>query len=75
MTQRDLNRAVASRTGESIQEISRRGFGPLTRIPVEPDVDLLIPDSWNSQPLDWDAFDRQRIGILFPQRARPAAAF
>jgi hypothetical protein len=65
MTQRDLNRAVASRTGESVGEISRRGFVPLTRIPIEHDP----------EPLDWDALDLLRIGILFPQRSRPATAF
>jgi hypothetical protein len=65
MTQKDLNRAVASRTGESVAEISRRGFVPLTRVPVEHDP----------EPLDWDALDQLRIGILFPQRSRPAAAF
>ena len=65
MTQRDLNRAVASRTGESVGEISRRGFIPLTRVPVERDP----------EPLDWDALDQLRIGVLFPQRSRPATAF
>jgi hypothetical protein len=70
MTQRDLNRAVASRTGESVAEISRRGFVPLTRIPVE-----LEPGPPACQPVDWDALDRGRIGVLFPQRARPASAF
>jgi hypothetical protein len=68
MTQSDLNRAVASRTGESVREISRRGFVPLTRVPLEQDSE---PLDW----LDWDAFDQLRIGILFPQRARPATAF
>ena len=70
MTQRDLNRAVASRTGESIHEIARRGFVPLTRTPVE-----LDPEPPACEPLDWDALDHLRIGILFPQRARPATAF
>lgn len=70
MTQRELNLAVASRTGESVAEISRRGFVPLTRIPVDFDPELPA-----SEPLDWDALDRGRIGVLFPQRARPAAAF
>jgi hypothetical protein len=68
MTQHDLNRAVARRTGESIHEISRRGFVPLTRIPVE-----VEPPACS--PVDWDALDRLRIGVLFPQRARPATAF
>jgi hypothetical protein len=30
MTQRDLNRAVASATGENVSTIERMGFGPLT---------------------------------------------
>lgn len=68
MTQHDLNRAVARRTGESIHEISRRGFVPLTRIPVEVEPPACAP-------VDWDALDRLRIGVLFPQRARPATAF
>ena len=68
MTQRELNCAVASRTGESVGEISRRGFVPLTRIPVEHDVEPL-------DPLDWDAMDQLRIGVLFPHRTRPATAF
>ena len=70
MTQRDLNRAVASRTGESIHEISRRGFIPLTRVPVE-----LDPEPPACDPVDWDAVDRLRIGVLFPQRLQPAIGF
>ena len=70
MTQKDLNRAVASRTGESVAEIARLGFIPLTRIPVELDAE---PPA--CEPVDWDALDRLRIGVLFPQRVRPAAAF
>lgn len=70
MTQKDLNRAVASRTGESVAEIARLGFVPLTRVPVE-----LDPEPPACDPVDWDALDRVRIGILFPQRARPASAF
>ena len=68
MTQRELNCAVASRTGESVGEISRRGFVPLTRIPVE-------PEPCEAEPLDWDAVDQLRIGVLFPHRTRPATAF
>lgn len=70
MTQHDLNRAVAARTGESVGEISRLGFVPLTRIPVE-----LDPEPFVDESLDWDALDHLRIGVLFPQRARPATAF
>ena len=69
MTQRDLNRAVAARTGESVGAISRLGFVPLTRIPVE------LESEPPAEPLDWDTLDHLRIGVLFPQRARPASAF
>jgi hypothetical protein len=70
MTQRDLNRAVAARTGESVRAIAQRVFVPLTRIPVELDTEPAAPE-----PLDWDAVDHLRIGVLFPRRARPATAF
>ena len=36
MTQRELNREIASQTGESIQTISSMGFSPLREtIPIE----------------------------------------
>ena len=65
MTQRDLNRAVAQRTGESVHEIAHRGFGLLTAGPLETEP----------EPLDWDALDHHRIGVLFPQRLRTAGSF
>lgn len=65
MTQRDLNRAVASATGESIRAIAERGFCLLTAGPVERD----------REPLDWDELDDGRIGVLFPRRSAPATAF
>ena len=34
MTQRDLNRAVARATGETVHEINRRGFIPLVADPA-----------------------------------------
>jgi len=37
MNQHDLNRAVAAATGETVSEISHRGFVPLTPTPVERD--------------------------------------
>ena len=43
MTQQELNQQIARHTGESIREISRRGFSELRRSPVrqreEPDED------------------------------------
>ena len=40
MNQRDLDRAVAKATGETVAEISHRGFLPLTPIPVERRISL-----------------------------------
>ena len=63
MTQNDLNRGVAQSTGETVSEISRRGF-----IPVE---DL---DRECEPPIDWDELEAQRNVKIFPQRKRPAIA-
>ena len=54
MTQRELNREVASQTGESIQTIQSLGFSPLREI---------IPVEERQEPLmvDWDEVDRNRI--------------
>ena len=53
MTQRELNREVASQTGESIQTISSMGFSPLREtIPVEERQKPLM--------VDWDDLDRSR---------------
>lgn len=64
MTQAELNRAVARATGESIREIARRGFVPLTPIPVE------------REPLvvDWDQLEAQRRTAYFEQRGADHAA-
>ena len=67
MTQRDLNRAVASATGESVRSIAHHGFSLLTAGPVERERE--------PEPLDWDDLDNGRIGVLFPRRRMPAAAF
>ncbi len=67
MTQRDINRAVAAATGESVQSIAERGFGLLTAGPVEREHE--------PEPLDWDSLDYDRIGVLFPRRSTPAVAF
>jgi len=59
MNQHDLNRAVAAATGETVSEISHRGFVPLTPTPVE------------REPLvvDWDETD-ERQPAVFPHHPR-----
>lgn len=64
MTQSDLNRAVARATGESVSEIARLGFVPLTGGGFEPES----PDP----PLDWDAIQALRACACSPRRRRPA---
>jgi len=59
MTQADLDRQVAHRTGESLTTIRGMGFVPLTAVPIEVE--------YRPQVVDWDALDRQRMG-LFPGR-------
>lgn len=57
MTQAELNRAVASATGEAVSTIADMGFV------------LLEPDSSERDPLvvDWDQLDQDRVSV-FPQR-------
>jgi len=50
MTRNDFHRAIARATGETVSEITRRGFQPLELEPTEPE-DLIV---------DWDAVDQQR---------------
>ena len=54
MTQTELNRAVASATGETVSTIASMGFVPLTPFPVE------------REPLtvDWDELDAERGSFL-----------
>ncbi len=61
MTQRDINRAVARATGESIRTINNMGFVPLTAGPVEHERRPLV--------VDWDELHSQRESC-FPQRSR-----
>jgi hypothetical protein len=63
MTQRDLNRSVAHSTGETIGEISRRGFVPIEDLAREADP-----------PIDWDELEARRFVNLHRQRRRPAIA-
>ena len=56
MTQADLNRAVAARTGESIGTISRLGFSLL-----EPQADDDEREPARSPLIvDWDSLERSR---------------
>lgn len=50
MTQRDLNRAIARATGESISEIEHMGFSEVPGPGTEDDRD-------DPAILDWDALD------------------
>ena len=63
MTQNDLNRAVAHSTGETVSEISRRGFMPVEEL-----------DRECEPPIDWDELEARRHINIFPQRKRPAIA-
>ncbi|MCA9071412.1 MAG: hypothetical protein KDA84_20935 [Planctomycetaceae bacterium] len=65
MTQNDLNRCVAHSTGETVSEISRRGFVPLEDLDRDNDCD---------PPIDWDELEAQRFVKLYSQRKRPAIA-
>ena len=55
MRQTDLNRAVASATGESVNTIARQGFSYMETPPVE------------REPLvfDWDDNDARLLGATF----------
>jgi hypothetical protein len=62
MTQRQLQRAVAAATGETLREIRRRGFGPADLLDIDFDPE---PDGVPHQTVDWDALELERCG-LFP---------
>ena len=57
MTQTELNQAVASRTGESMRTIRRRGFSIVQPLQV---FDLDEFDQPDPQMVDWDAADAAR---------------
>ena len=54
MTQKELERQIASQTGESIQTIESMGFSPLR---------VVIPVEERREPLtvDWDEVDKVRF--------------
>ena len=58
MTQNELNRAVASATGETVSEISSRGFSPLPDDPYDSGL----------EPIDWDWLDQSRSVTVLPSR-------
>ena len=57
MTQSELNREVASATGESVAMVAQMGFVPLTAVPFERDRKPLV--------VDWDEVD-QTWSMLHP---------
>ena len=63
MTQRDLNRAVANVTGETVDTIERMGFGPLTE----------VTDDFNPRIIDWDKADDSRLTMRSVRRRRLSA--
>ena len=63
MTQRDLDRSVAHLTGETVSEISRRGFVPLEDLARDCE-----------EPIDWDELEARRFVNFTQQRKRPAIA-
>ncbi len=62
MTQRQLNRSVASKTGEDLREIRRRGFSIFDpgNIDFDPEPNDLPP-----QVIDWDEVDSLRRSGAF----------
>jgi hypothetical protein len=58
MTQNELNRAVACATGETVSEISSRGFSSLPDDPYDCGFD----------PIDWDSLDQSRSVAVLPSR-------
>ncbi len=57
MNQRELNRAIARVTGETVHEIASRGFVPLTSVPIESE----------DKYIDWDDFDINRNVSVYSQ--------
>ena len=63
MTQRELNRAVARATGESLGTVSNMGFGMAD--PMDVSYDPEPPsEEIEDRILDWDQLDRRRRSPL-----------
>ena len=63
MTQQQLNREIARKTGETISTIAALGFVPLTDQPYEREP-LMV---------DWDQVDAERNVAFLSQRTRSRA--
>ena len=63
VNQRELNREVSQKTGETISTIAALGFVPLTGQPFEREP----------QTVDWDENDAQRNVAVLSQRTRTPA--
>ena len=76
MTQRELNRAVARATGESVDMIERMGFGPVEDSPGDFSGELSGDRSDDPEPsmIDWDAHDDSRQAVTAVRRRRLATA-
>lgn len=64
MTQRQLDRAVARATGESVATIAHIGFGIVDPLAAQSDWE---PTDAGPSVIDWDERDAERFGYL-PQR-------
>jgi hypothetical protein len=64
MTQRQLNRAIARATGDSLKTITRMGFSVVDPF-VAPDNDR--PTAFGPNVVDWDQQDAERMSYM-PQR-------
>ena len=58
MDQRELNREIARKTGETRTVIARRGFS----------LDHWIPTGTCIAPIDWDLEDARRRTAILPDR-------
>ncbi len=57
MTQREIDSAVAQRTGEEVREITRRGFTIIDPFEIYFDPE---PDDLPRQIMDWDQYELER---------------
>lgn len=64
MTHRQLHRAVAVATGESLRDIRRRGFSPADPDEINFDPE---PNDVPPQAVDWDLLELDRCA-LFPAK-------
>lgn len=60
MNQRELNREISKKTGETVATISQMGFVPLTAVPYEREP----------QTVDWEKTDADRHVAVTSRRAR-----